>query len=144
MIPLVTPPSITMSQKRSLGASPGSIASAPPGSAAGAAAAGLPAVAAAVARASRSAAPAITCSAARLGKSAYSVPRVLTKGVSNPFSTIGGAPSGRGLDLREDEALEVEIEAKYEAYIERQRAQVEKFQRMEQRLIPEDFDYSAV
>jgi len=49
-----------------------------------------------------------------------------------------------GLDLREDEALEVEIEAKYEAYIERQRAQVEKFQRMEQRLIPEDFDYSAV
>jgi tRNA uridine 5-carboxymethylaminomethyl modification enzyme len=38
----------------------------------------------------------------------------------------------------------VEIEAKYAAYVERQKAQVAKFKRMEQRLIPTNFDYSRV
>jgi tRNA uridine 5-carboxymethylaminomethyl modification enzyme len=49
-----------------------------------------------------------------------------------------------GLGLLPEEALELEIEAKYETYIERERVQVEKFQRMERRIIPEDFDYSKV
>jgi tRNA uridine 5-carboxymethylaminomethyl modification enzyme len=48
------------------------------------------------------------------------------------------------LRLPLDVAAEVEIEAKYEAYIERQRAQVEKFKRMETRPIPESFDYGSV
>jgi tRNA uridine 5-carboxymethylaminomethyl modification enzyme len=52
-------------------------------------------------------------------------------------------------DLREraldpDVIEEVEIETKYEAYMERQRVEVEKFRRMEDRVIPSDFDYERV
>jgi tRNA uridine 5-carboxymethylaminomethyl modification enzyme len=39
---------------------------------------------------------------------------------------------------------QVEIEAKYEGYIDRQRGQVEKHRRLEERAIPVDFDYAAV
>ncbi|NOY76315.1 MAG: tRNA uridine-5-carboxymethylaminomethyl(34) synthesis enzyme MnmG, partial [Calditrichaeota bacterium] len=43
------------------------------------------------------------------------------------------------------EALEqVEIDVKYEGYIQRQQEQIEKFRRMESRRLPEDFDYDAV
>lgn len=48
------------------------------------------------------------------------------------------------LGLDDDEARQVEIEVKYAAYIERQRAQVEKFRRLEGRALPEDFDYVGV
>ncbi len=48
------------------------------------------------------------------------------------------------LDLAADTAEQVEIEAKYEAYIERQRNQVEKFRRLESFPIPADFDYGRV
>jgi tRNA uridine 5-carboxymethylaminomethyl modification enzyme len=43
-----------------------------------------------------------------------------------------------------DEALEVEIEAKYSTYIERQRLQVEKFKRMESKRLPDGLDYAKV
>jgi tRNA uridine 5-carboxymethylaminomethyl modification enzyme len=46
--------------------------------------------------------------------------------------------------LAPDEEEAIEIEAKYEAYIERERIQVEKFRRMEERRIPDAFDYSLV
>lgn len=39
---------------------------------------------------------------------------------------------------------QVEIEIKYEGYIERQRRQVAQFQKMEQKLIPDDIDYDDV
>jgi len=39
---------------------------------------------------------------------------------------------------------QVEIEAKYEGYIERQQSEVEKQRRMEARAIPEGFDFNAV
>ena len=39
---------------------------------------------------------------------------------------------------------QAEIEIKYEGYVARQRAQVEKFRRMEARPIPEDVDYGRV
>ncbi len=43
------------------------------------------------------------------------------------------------------EALEqVEIDVKYEGYIQRQHEQIEKFQRMESKRLPEDFDYDAI
>ncbi len=43
------------------------------------------------------------------------------------------------------EALnQVEIDVKYEGYIQRQKEQVEKFRRMENRRIPEGFDYDAI
>ena len=42
-------------------------------------------------------------------------------------------------------ALEqVEIQVKYEGYIERQQQMVEKFKRMEQKHLPQDLNYSAV
>lgn len=43
------------------------------------------------------------------------------------------------------EALEqIEIDTKYEGYIQRQQQQVEKFRRMENKIIPEEFDYDAI
>jgi tRNA uridine 5-carboxymethylaminomethyl modification enzyme len=39
---------------------------------------------------------------------------------------------------------QVVLEAKYSGYIDRQAAQVERFQRMESRAIPKHFDYLAV
>lgn len=37
-----------------------------------------------------------------------------------------------------------EIKIKYDGYIKRQKAQVEQFKKMEERLLPEDFDYDSV
>ena len=39
---------------------------------------------------------------------------------------------------------QVEIEIKYEGYIERQKRQVEQHQKMERKLIPEDMDYDQI
>jgi tRNA uridine 5-carboxymethylaminomethyl modification enzyme len=41
-------------------------------------------------------------------------------------------------------ARQVEIEIKYEGYIEKQRKEIEKFKRLEHRRIPEGFDYDGV
>lgn len=46
--------------------------------------------------------------------------------------------------LREDIALQVNIQIKYDGYITRQMKQVEKFKKLENRLIPEDLDYNNV
>jgi tRNA uridine 5-carboxymethylaminomethyl modification enzyme len=53
-------------------------------------------------------------------------------------------PGLAALGLPPEAAEQAEIEVKYEAYIERQKVQVEKFRRMESHPIPEDFDYGAV
>jgi tRNA uridine 5-carboxymethylaminomethyl modification enzyme len=47
-------------------------------------------------------------------------------------------------DLSSDVQEQVEIEAKYEGYIERQAAEVERIRRLEERAIPPDFDYDDV
>ena len=47
-------------------------------------------------------------------------------------------------DLTEQEMEEVEIQVKYEGYIKMQEAQVEKFKKLETKLLPEDIDYSKV
>jgi tRNA uridine 5-carboxymethylaminomethyl modification enzyme len=47
-------------------------------------------------------------------------------------------------DLKADAAEQVEIEAKYEGYIWKQRAAVARMARLEQRQIPEGFDYDAI
>ena len=39
---------------------------------------------------------------------------------------------------------QVEIELKYDGYIRRQQAQIEEQQRLEARLLPQDFDYRTV
>ncbi|MCM1252435.1 MAG: tRNA uridine-5-carboxymethylaminomethyl(34) synthesis enzyme MnmG [Clostridium sp.] len=46
--------------------------------------------------------------------------------------------------LPEDVIEQVEIEIKYEGYIERQMRQVEQFKKMEKKLIPADLDYNDV
>ncbi|MDU0939676.1 MAG: tRNA uridine-5-carboxymethylaminomethyl(34) synthesis enzyme MnmG [Clostridiales bacterium] len=47
-------------------------------------------------------------------------------------------------DLREDIALQVNIQIKYNGYISRQMKQVEKFKKLENRLIPEELDYGNI
>lgn len=46
--------------------------------------------------------------------------------------------------LPEDVIEQVEIEIKYEGYIERQLRQVEQFKKMEQKMIPDDIDYENI
>ena len=46
--------------------------------------------------------------------------------------------------LTKQEAEEVEIQLKYEGYIKMQEAQVEKFKKLETKLLPEDIDYENV
>ena len=47
-------------------------------------------------------------------------------------------------ELSTDAAEQVEIEAKYAGYIQKQRGQVERMARLEQRRIPQGFDYDAI
>lgn len=54
------------------------------------------------------------------------------------------APELSVAGISADVAQAVEVEAKYASYIERQEAQVEKLRRMEDRAIPENFDYISV
>ena len=46
--------------------------------------------------------------------------------------------------LANDICEKVEIEIKYEGYIKRQQAQVDEMLRLENKVIPKDFDYSSV
>jgi len=47
-------------------------------------------------------------------------------------------------DLPEDIIEQINIELKYEGYIERQQKQVEEFRRVESRKLPENFDYTSL
>ena len=47
-------------------------------------------------------------------------------------------------DLTKQEAEEVEIQVKYEGYIKMQEQQVEKFKKLEEKLLPEDIDYEKM
>jgi tRNA uridine 5-carboxymethylaminomethyl modification enzyme len=53
-------------------------------------------------------------------------------------------PALREWDARPDVVEQVVLEAKYSGYIDRQAAEVERFQRLENRRIPAQFDYAAV
>jgi tRNA uridine 5-carboxymethylaminomethyl modification enzyme len=53
-------------------------------------------------------------------------------------------PSLAAAGFARDVVEQVELEAKYSGYIQRQAAQVERFQRMEGRPIPATFDYAAI
>jgi tRNA uridine 5-carboxymethylaminomethyl modification enzyme len=53
-------------------------------------------------------------------------------------------PALRGLDVPASAMEQVVLETKYSGYIERQAAQVERFQRLESRPIPAHFDFLAV
>ena len=47
-------------------------------------------------------------------------------------------------DLSIQEKEEVEIQIKYEGYIKMQEAQVEKFKKLEQKILPDDIDYNEI
>lgn len=47
-------------------------------------------------------------------------------------------------NLTKQEQDEIEIQVKYEGYIKMQEAQVEKFEKLETKLLPEDMDYEAI
>ena len=53
-------------------------------------------------------------------------------------------PPLRAWDARPDVVEQVNLEAKYSGYIDRQAAEVARFQRLEDRRIPATFDYAAV
>jgi tRNA uridine 5-carboxymethylaminomethyl modification enzyme len=53
-------------------------------------------------------------------------------------------PALRGFDAAADAIEQVVLETKYAGYIDRQAVQVERFQRLESKPIPADFDYQAV
>lgn len=53
-------------------------------------------------------------------------------------------PSLERLSLPEEVVEQIEIQVKYDGYIKKQLAQVERFQKLEQRQIPPDFDYDAI
>ena len=47
-------------------------------------------------------------------------------------------------ELSRQEKEEVEIQVKYEGYIKLQEAQVEKFKKLEEKILPEDMDYETI
>ena len=47
-------------------------------------------------------------------------------------------------ELTKQEKEEVEIQIKYEGYIKLQEAQVEKFKKLEEKILPEDLDYEKI
>ena len=55
------------------------------------------------------------------------------------ISTLAGLPS-----LADDVREQVEIEAKYEGYVAKQQAEIERTRRLEHRLIADDVDYDAI
>ena len=54
------------------------------------------------------------------------------------------AMTGSGNGFSEEELLHVEFVTKYEGYLQRQEELVRKFRQIENRQIPEDFDYAAI
>jgi tRNA uridine 5-carboxymethylaminomethyl modification enzyme len=61
------------------------------------------------------------------------------------FADLEKLDSGlAGMKIGRDAARQVEIEAKYEGYLNRQERQIEKYREAEGRLIPGDFDYEAL
>jgi tRNA uridine 5-carboxymethylaminomethyl modification enzyme len=80
------------------------------------------------------------------GSSALSAEASLDQLLKRPelgYRDIGriSPPSG---PVKADAAEQVEIQVKYEGYIERQIGQVERFAGLEQKALPEDMDYDSI
>src|SRR5690242_10343435 len=67
----------------------------------------------------------------------------LAKILSRPESSYRDLPE-RNSSLDPDVAQQVEIAIKYAGYVERQEAEVDRFKNLEDKMIPETFDYSTV
>ncbi len=78
----------------------------------------------------------------RLGSTFYKRD-LLAKILSRPEFTYSELP-GRNESLPEEIISQVEIAVKYAGYIDRQELEVKKFKKIEDKSIPESFDFSAV
>lgn len=58
------------------------------------------------------------------------------------LSSIDPAPSE--IEVSEDVILQIEMDAKYEGYIKRQKEQIDKFKKLENMTIPESFSYEDI
>jgi tRNA uridine 5-carboxymethylaminomethyl modification enzyme len=67
----------------------------------------------------------------------------MAKILSRPETTYQTMP-GAKTELNPEVALQVEIAIKYSGYIDRQKMEVDKFKKLEDKIIPECFDYEAV
>ena len=67
----------------------------------------------------------------------------LLKRAEITYASLGTIDKDRK-DLPEQVKEQVEIQIKYEGYIKMQEAQVEKFKKMERKLLPEDLDYNNI
>ena len=67
----------------------------------------------------------------------------LLKRTEITYDSLGTIDKDRP-ELGEQVREEVEIQVKYDGYIKLQEAQVEKFKKMEKKLLPEDLDYNTV
>ncbi|TAK59368.1 MAG: tRNA uridine-5-carboxymethylaminomethyl(34) synthesis enzyme MnmG, partial [Bacteroidetes bacterium] len=69
---------------------------------------------------------------------------LLSLSESNSNSFVGAMKELQSAKLRDEIIEQIEIKTKYEGYIKRQQVEVEKFERIEEKFIPEDFDYLKV
>ena len=67
----------------------------------------------------------------------------LLKRVEITYDALAAIDKNRP-ELGEQVKEQVEIQVKYDGYIKLQEAQVEKFKKMEKKLLPEDLDYETV
>ena len=67
----------------------------------------------------------------------------LLKRAEITYASLGAIDKDRK-DLPEQVKEQVEIQIKYEGYIKMQEAQVEKFKKMERKLLPDDIDYNTI
>ena len=67
----------------------------------------------------------------------------LLKRAEITYASLGAIDKERK-DLPEQVKEQVEIQIKYEGYIKMQEAQVEKFKKMERKLLPDDIDYNTI
>ena len=67
----------------------------------------------------------------------------LLKRAEITYASLGAIDKDRE-DLPEQVKEQVEIQVKYEGYIKMQEAQVEKFKKMERKLLPEDLNYEEI
>lgn len=64
--------------------------------------------------------------------------------LKRPEIDMAGLQSFNHIDVREDVARQVEIEIKYDGFIQRQLQEVARFRHLEKIRLPADFDYAAV
>ena len=83
-----------------------------------------------------------------LGSSTIKKPQSLKEILRRPeisYSSLSLLPGGDSApELLEDVLTQIEMEVKYEGYIKRQIEQIEKFRKVENLGIPEDFSYDDI